>query len=289
MFTTTFTTMRTTLLTSVRRSPVCSAALSIALVVPAATAAAQTRPAPATRPTASAPAPTRLTGALRWADTVRILIDRATVRGDTVQLNVAAALTDRALQAFPNDGLLLHYRGYAAYRRAQLLMGVGAEDPAEQGYKAALDLLDRSAEALPLAETEALRASTMGQLMAISMIAGVRYGSASGDADEQAQRLAPSNPRMLMLQAVSTFYKPSAFGGSESRARTMIQKAITAFDTDAPRTGYPAWGKAEAWAWEGVMAQKAGNTAEARAAFERALAIEPEYAWVRSVLLPGLR
>jgi tetratricopeptide (TPR) repeat protein len=285
--------MRTPLLrilsTTLRHAPLAATALATAISWPSSAAHGQSRTQPATRPTTVSATTPRLTGALRWADTLRTLIDRATVRGDTTQLNAAAALADRALQAFPNDGLLLHYRGYASYRRAQLLMGIGADDASEQGFKAALELLDRSSDALPLAETAALRASAMGQLMAGSMIAGMRYGSAAGDADEEAQALAPNNPRMLMLQAVSTFYKPSAFGGSESRARTMIQKAITAFDTDTPRAGYPAWGKAEAWAWKGVMAQKAGNTADARAAFERALAIEPEYGWVRSVLLPGLR
>ena len=64
--------------------------------------------------------------------------------------------------------------------------------------------------------------------------------------------------------------------------------AIELFADDAPEAPLPAWGHAEAYAWLGQTHAALGQVGEARAAFERALEVEPGYGWVQEVLLPGL-
>lgn len=258
--------------------PLATAALTLLSLSVPHTVFAQT-------PAAAAPATTGRSPAIRWADSVRVLIDRATLADDTAGLRAAAQITDRALRAMPEDGLLLHYRAYASYRLAQP-MPVG--DARDALLEEALTLLGRSEAVLPLPETAALRAAVMGQLMAASALRGMRYGVASSRAETMALSGAP-NPRALLLVAINTWYKPAMFGGGEDKARALLDRAIQAFATDRPRPGYPAWGAAEAQAWRGIMEQRAGRTQAARAAFEQALAIAPDYRWVRTTLLPGLR
>ncbi|MCS3785375.1 tetratricopeptide repeat protein [Salinibacter ruber] len=50
----------------------------------------------------------------------------------------------------------------------------------------------------------------------------------------------------------------------------------------------PSWGHAEAHAWVGVAHMEAERYDPARTAFETALDLNPDYGWVRSVLLPRL-
>jgi tetratricopeptide (TPR) repeat protein len=214
--------------------------------------------------------------ALRWADSLRQVIDRATVLGDTAVLRGAIRLADRVLRAMPDHGLLLHYRGYASYRLAQ---------PMAEGDERDV-LLEEALATLP--ETAALRASVMGQLMAGSVLRGMRYGVTSSRAESMALS-GPPNPRALLLVAINSWYKPAVFGGGERKARTLLDRALQAFPTDRPRDGYPTWGAAEAQAWLGIMEQRAGRALAARAAFEKALALEPGYQWVRATLLPSLR
>lgn len=225
--------------------------------------------------------------ALRWADSVRRLIDTAVVRGDTLALRNAALLADRALQAMPGDGLLLHYRGYATYRLAER---VSMKDEARRDslHDAVLEWLEQSAAKLPLPETAALRAMAMGRLMANSMVRGMRYGAAASRAEAEALGTTPANPRALLLAAVSTWYKPAMFGGGKDKARVLLDRAFAAFATDKPAAGHPQWGLAEAWAWKGIMEADAGRVESARAAYDRALALEPSYQWVRWVLRPAL-
>ena len=95
------------------------------LVLVACTACASA-PA-ATVPTAIVPAPAlsvsgpMLTGVAKWADSAGRLIDKATFAGDLTGLRSAGLLIDQALAAYPNDALLLQYRGYELYREAGLL------------------------------------------------------------------------------------------------------------------------------------------------------------------------
>lgn len=227
-----------------------------------------------------------LAGAARWADTVRLTIERASINGSDADLSAAGALAERALNAFPNDALLLHYRAYGLYREAQ------RDQSRSPAWKAlterSVELLERSHAVQPLAETQALLASNLGMLASGGMVAGMRYGSAAKDASGAANTLGPRNPRVLLLSAVSSWYTPKMWGGGEDKGYAMMQRAIAEFANDAPARPLPAWGRAEAYAWLGQMEQKRGNQAAARAAYATALELEPGYQWVSRVLLPAL-
>jgi tetratricopeptide (TPR) repeat protein len=227
-----------------------------------------------------------LSGAARWADTVRVTIERAVISGSTSELAAAGALAERALGAFPNDPLLQHYRAYALYREAQRDQSRG---PAWKAMtERSIELLERSAATQPLAETQALLASNLGQLASGGMAAGIRYGSAAKEAGGAANALGPRNPRVLLLAAISSWFTPKMWGGGEDKGYAMMQRAIAEFANDAPARPMPAWGRAEAHAWLGQMEQKRGNKEAARAAFAKALELEPGYLWVSAVLLPAL-
>ena len=169
------------------------------------------------------------TGALRWADSAQRVIHRAVVRGDLGGVRQAVTLIDRALGAFPNDPLLLHYRGFTEFRIGQLYaVSTATKDSATAYFESALEWMDRSIAVKPLAESYAVRASAMGQLMGGSMLAGVRYGAAASRADDDARALGAENPRVLLLQAIGTWFKPSMFGGGEDKARPLMARALAA-------------------------------------------------------------
>ena len=237
--------------------------------------------APSAAP-ASAPA---LGGAARWADSVRLLAERGYVTGDTSLLAAGYRLAQRSLTAFPDDPLLLHYQGYIRYRQAQQQRDFEVALPL---FEESVALLERSAATRPLPETHAVLASAFGSMIGDSMLRGIRFGMKASEAEDRADALAPRNPRVLLLRAVAAWYKPSAFGGGEEKARALLQQAIQAFATDAPARPLPAWGRAEAFAWLGQMEAKAGNREAARAAYEQALALTPGFAWVQYVLKPQL-
>jgi tetratricopeptide (TPR) repeat protein len=200
------------------------------------------------------------------------------------------ALLDRALAATPGDGVALHYKGYALYRKASALAN---DRSSKKEFKSLLQqadrTLDESAAAIEWPETVALRSAVIGQLIPLSgMLAVVRLGPRSNGLMDRAMKLGPDNPRVWLLRGISAVYKPSQFGGGLGNAERDLKKAIELFDGDAPAAQHPAWGYAEAWAWLGRVYADQKRVDEARAAYAKALEIAPELPWVSKELIPAL-
>ncbi|MBL8981435.1 MAG: tetratricopeptide repeat protein [Gemmatimonadetes bacterium] len=239
---------------------------------------------------ATVPLRAQAPGTTRWADSLAVLIEAAVERGDPAAFGPAIALADRVLTVTPADGAILHYKGYALYRQATLLINAANRpDDAGKVLEEAADLFTRSAAILPWPETPALHASVLGQQIALGgVIAGMRLGGRADDLFAQAIRLGPDNPRVLMLRGISALFKPRMFGGGSDKARADFQRAVDLFPKQAPAPGAPRWGHAEAWAWLGQAHAAEKDPAAARVAYARAMELHPDYAWVRDQLLPAL-
>jgi tetratricopeptide (TPR) repeat protein len=100
--------------------------------------------------------------------------------------------------------------------------------------------------------------------------------------------MAPGNPRVWLLRGIQAFYTPVEYGGGLPVAESQLSRAIELFATDNPVPPAPSWGKAEAYVWLGQVLQKQNRIAEARTAYNKALAIQRDYPWVTYSLLPSL-
>ena len=220
------------------------------------------------------------------AERVRAGIAEADIAGNHDGLAQAVSLARRAVTAFPDDMLVNHYLGYALYRLAGPTMAtdVGA---ALALLEEAGSYLERSIEIKPIAESHALLASTLGMRIVSDDLA-MTLGMRSSVELERARTMGPNNPRVRLLQGISAFHSPTMFGGGHDVALEHFLAAIALFAEDAPEPPLPAWGHAEAYAWLGQTSAALGQSEEARAAYERALELEPAYGWVREVLLSGV-
>jgi tetratricopeptide (TPR) repeat protein len=233
-----------------------------------------------------------LTGAAKWADSAGRLIDKATFAGNLEGLREVGRLLDQALAAYPNDALLLQYQGYELYREAGLLGG-SSRTPRERAElplvaaTARVKLLE-SLAAQPLAETHALLAMTMGRMIGLDQIYSPTLGPLIPKEMNAAINMAPNNPRVWLLRGIQSFYTNPEYGGGITVAETQLNKAIELFATDNPTPPAPFWGKAEAYVWLGQVLQKQNRIAEARAAYNNALSVQPEYPWVIYSLLPSI-
>ena len=263
--------------------------LVVVLLACTACASAPVTTAPTPTPAVSLSGPL-LTGAAKWADSAGRLIDQATFAGNLQGLRDASRLLDRALTAYPNDALLLQYQGYELYREAGLLGGSSSTRKGELPLVAAtarIKLLE-SLAAHPLAETHALLAMTMGRMIGLDQIYSPTLGPLIPKEMNAAITMAPNNPRIWLLRGIQSFYTSQEYGGGLPVAETQLKKAIELFATDNPTPPAPFWGKAEAYVWLGQVLQKQNRIAEARAAYNNALSVQPNYPWVTYSLLPSI-
>jgi tetratricopeptide (TPR) repeat protein len=232
----------------------------------------------------------RLTGSARLADSARIEIERATAVGDPVGLLALRRRLDQALAASPDDPLLLHYQGYAAYRLANLTDASATAAERVAILEAAGELLRRSAELRPLPESFMLLAVLKSRQAGIDSARAPQLEAEVERAMEAAvQGAGAENPRVLLLSAVAALFTPSSLGGGPAAAEMLLDHALRLYATDHPPRPLPRWGRAETYAWLGQVYERTGRRRQALAAYTRALELEPRFAWVRDGLLPALR
>ena len=188
------------------------------------------------------------TGTAKWADSASRAIEAANAAGDLNGLTGVAAMIDRVLTVAPNDQLLHYYRALA------------------------------------------LRSSVIGLMIGLSgnPLSGMTLGPKSSGLLDRAKELEPKNPRVWLISGMSAMFTPKMFGGGTDKAEADLRKAIGLFETDRPAGPAPSWGRADAYVWLGRTLQKEDKTADAKVAYEKALEIQPDYQWVRRVLLPSL-
>ena len=215
-------------------------------------------------------------------------LDRAVVTGDVTTLEAIHQELLQALdQPHPKDRL----RYDAAYVCWRLSHQAARTDTDRQKelLKEAESYLDEYLESRPDdAEALALRGSAIGGRIT-GWLSGMFLGPRAGKNLKRAEKTAPDNPRVALLLGVSQRFTPETFGGGLERAEETLRRAVGLFEKqqDVGRT-YPEWGQVDALAWLGIVLAREGNKEEARALYDRALGLEPDYEWIREYLIPNL-
>ncbi len=195
-------------------------------------------------------------------------------------------LADTGLSAWGH-----YYIALADYRIAGLLGSSRAsKDQVLDHLKAAVGHLQEATEIDPqAAEAYALLSSVYGQQIGLSPMKTILLGPKIGKAIQKAKQLAPDNPRVVLSAAISDFNTPKIFGGSKEKGLQGLQRAAELFAQEEPTDPIqPVWGHRETYAWLGIVYQDRGELEQARAAFEKALGIDPNFGWVKYGLLPEL-
>jgi hypothetical protein len=107
--------------------------------------------------------------------------------------------------------------------------------------------------------------------------------------------LAPTNPRVVMMDAGMIYNRPPEYGGSREKGLQRFLEAIALFDAEAktpnPDPLYPAWGRELAYGWlpELYLGLEPPQIDKAREAAKRALMMRPDFWYVKEQVLPKLR
>jgi predicted Zn-dependent protease len=105
------------------------------------------------------------------------------------------------------------------------------------------------------------------------MLSGLNYGPRAKDAVNKAVSLAPKSSPVWVARGVGNYYLPSQLGGGVTEAVSDFHKAI---DLDSRNS--------EAWLWLAIALRKQNKDVEARQAFDKSLALDPNRVWVRQQL-----
>ena len=136
------------------------------------------------------------------------------------------------------------------------------------------------------AEAHALLSSCYGIQISYSPMSGIWRGPKAGSEMGKAKALSPENPRVALLDAVGTYNTPALFGGGREKGFEALKKSAELFNRwKIVDSLQPDWGREQVYAWIGLAYLDRNETILARKAFEKALEINPDYGWVKYVLI----
>lgn len=138
------------------------------------------------------------------------------------------------------------------------------------------------------AEAQALLGGVLGQRIGRNGSLGMFLGPKAQRALDRAQKDAPDNPRVALQRGVSAFFTPKMFGGGLDKAEKELRRAWLLFEKEPADKQWPNWGRLDTLAWLGQVLQKKGDIQGARNAYNQSLSLQPDYRWVRDILLPAL-
>ena len=217
-------------------------------------------------------------------------IERAHITGDVQGLMDARADCRRLLDGTPTGPQRAQLRYALAYANWRLLGHRDVTDGDERD-----DLGDEAVELLQeniAADDGDIEAhAPLGGVWGIQITSawrGMRLGGRASAALDAARALDERNPRFLLVKGTDAFHRPGMFGGGADKAEPWLRAAVGFFEAQPADLPWPNWGRADAYAWLGRTLARLGDAAGAREQYTKALEIEPDFQWVRGVLLPDL-
>lgn len=134
------------------------------------------------------------------------------------------------------------------------------------------------------AEAEAILAGIYGLKIAYSPMKGMFLGSKSQKLYRKSLKAAPESPLVLTFYGVAQYNTPENWGGSVTRAKESLYKAIEIMGCEAQEY----WVYPHARAWLGIVLEDLEQPTEADNVYQQILSDYPNFAWVRNVLQPEL-
>lgn len=188
------------------------------------------------------------------------------------------------------DAWVLYYLAYAENCIVSFYFSQENMEDAKPFVHMAIAHLETSLKIKPAcADAQALLSSLLGSKIAFNPMSGMTLGPKAGRLISEAFTLAPENPRVSLIAGQSAYYTPKFFGGGKEKALKHFQEALEKYENERPSNVLaPRWGRVDAYIYCGMAHMDLKEYDEARVAFNQALTLQPDHAWVTMALLPEL-
>ena len=194
-----------------------------------------------------------------------------------------------SLLAAEPEAPALHYWVAVTDWRVVPILASQDRDGAKRYCDEGLAHCDAALKADPrMAEALAVKAGLQGLAINFNGAAAMTLGPTLRANMGRAVEMAPSNPRIRLLDGINTLHMPEFFGGGADKALEKLKQANALFAAESVADSTaPDWGRDDAFLWAGRCAMMLKDYAAARDYFQHALGTNPANGWVRTGLLPA--
>ncbi len=172
-------------------------------------------------------------------------LTEASEKSDVALLKKARGQFERILQLKKDPWLVNYYIALADYSLS--MTGSASNDPKtiKQYTESGMATLQKSIDLNPeFSESYILMKALNFNRWQYEQEKMQEIISATDAADKEASRLEPENPRYILLNGISNYWMPEAFGGGASKAIPDLEKSLELFSKRKEKSElYPEWGK----------------------------------------------
>jgi tetratricopeptide (TPR) repeat protein len=220
-------------------------------------------------------------------DEIRIRIERSYQAGDLANIEGARRELLQLATApdSPDPASLAYFAAYGRFRQA--MASAGEPATARRFLEDCITELTAVVRRAPgHAEARALLGSCHGMSTVYSPLATMTRGPEARRQLNEARRLAPDNPWVVMQDGLADWATPRLFGGNREVAVEKLERAARLFASAVDAgSRLAAWGAAETWRQLAPRYRELGRETEARLALDRANGDMPHFAAPRQVAL----
>ena len=156
------------------------------------------------------------------------------------------------------------------------------EDTFDDNVDQTIELLKSVIEENPeWGEPKAVLSSVYGLVMAYSPMKGMLYGSRSSSLIDNAMKEQEDSPMVQKLYGGSKLYTPEMFGGSPERAVEAFEKSVELYEKSNSTEN---WMYLDTLVGLSFAYSKTGKEELAKQTLEKAIGLEPQYQWAKSIL-----
>jgi hypothetical protein len=220
----------------------------------------------------------------------------ANARNDADGLKRALSTFERLAGDDETGTLAAYYASWTAWSLAGAQLQAGTMDAAKASVASAVRYARRITARTPdSVEFQTMLANAAIGLAVIDSTQFQALVPEIGAARKKALELGPRNPRVVMMDAGMIFNILPERGGSQDKGIARWIEALGLFDEEAATPPaddlQPRWGRDLAHGWLAAMYLRLTPPAidKARAAADRALALRPDFWFVKEVVLPKLK
>lgn len=184
---------------------------------------------------------------------------------DRAALERHAAELSSAAQKSPDSADAQYQAALASSYLAQVLLELRDKAAAEHAAQAGIPAAERAIALKPdSSEYHRILGTLCGQVVPANMLLGLSYGKRAQEEIQKAITLNPKSAKAYLARGIGNYYLPPMLGGGPELALRDIQRAIE-LDKNF----------SEAYLWLGVALRKLHRNHEAREAFGKSLALNP--------------
>lgn len=201
-------------------------------------------------------------------------LESARDRQDRTELQKMADESAAAAEKAPKDADAQYREALVSSYLAEVALELRDRKLAEQAAVRGVKAAEQAVALKPnTAEYYRVLGTLCGQVVPANVLAGLSYGKRAKDAIDKAIALDPKSAAVYLARGVGNYYLPAALGGGLDLAIADFRQAIMLDPKDA-----------EAFLWLGLALRKQNKDTDARQAFAKSVALNPQRVWAKQQL-----